>query len=222
MHMHRETMTALPASLEESARLYPLPDSELRRIELRKWILNYVPKGGVGAEIGAFRGLFSELLLQWLEPRKAWFGDPWTLHGEFYGPHRDPQLTLNGALPTAVARQEARWRTGRFANVECRYVEGFFPATAAQIEDRLDWIYLDLDLELGIDQMMEALHATEGLLSPKGILFGNGWWPNTTTVHNNVFQAVGMFSRKTKYEIVAAGPYGQWAMRHRRAWRAKK
>ena len=31
-----------------------------------------------------------------------------------------------------------------------------------------------------------------------------------------------MFTRKTKYEIVAAGPYGQWALRHRGAWKAKK
>jgi hypothetical protein len=30
-----------------------------------------------------------------------------------------------------------------------------------------------------------------------------------------------MFTRKTKYEIVAAGPYGQWAVRHRGAWKLR-
>ena len=88
--MRLETMLALPASLEDSTRRYPLPDSELRRLELRKWILNYVPKGGVGGEIGAFRGHFSEVLLQWLEPRKAYLVDPWTLRGEFFGKDFDP------------------------------------------------------------------------------------------------------------------------------------
>jgi hypothetical protein len=218
--MRLETMLALPTSLEESTRRFPLPDGEVRRFDLRKWILNYVPKGGVGAEIGCFRGHFSEHLLQWLEPRKVFFVDPWTLHGEFYGPEKDPQLTNDGLLPTAVARQEARWRTQRFAEVDSVCIEGFFPACAAQIDDRLDWLYIDA--ELGIEETLAALQATEDLLSPKGILFGNGWWPNTTTSRNAVFQAVTMFTRKTKYEIVAAGPYGQWALRHRGAWKAKK
>jgi hypothetical protein len=220
--MHREPMSTLPASLEESARLFPLPESELRRIDLRKWILNYVPKGGVGAEVGALRGHFSELLLQWLEPRKAFFIDPWTLEGEFFGEGRDPLLTAQGELPTALARQEARWRTERFANVERRYIEDRFPECAPKIEDRLDWLYLDLPLDLDADTIVSALHVVEGLMTPKGIVFGNGWWPNTTTVRNAMFQAVTVFTRKTKYEIVAAGPYGQWAMRHRGAWKAKK
>ena len=218
--MRLETMLALPTSLEESTRRFPLSDGELRRIDLRKWILNYVPKGGVGAEVGCFRGHFSELLLQWLEPRKAYFIDPWTMQGEYFGEDKDPQLTNDGQLPTAAARQEARWRTQRFAAVETLCIEGRFPECASQIEDKLDWLYVDS--EAGVDETLEALHATEDLLAPRGILFGNGWWPNTTTSRNAVFQAVSMFTRKTKYEIVAAGPYGQWALRHRGAWKAKK
>jgi len=220
--MHREPMSVLPDSLEESTMLYPLPEGELRRLDLRKWILNYVPKGGVGAEVGAFRGHFSETLLQWLEPRKAWFADSWTQRGEFYGDDKDRLLTSDGTLPTALARQEAQWRTERFVNVERRYVEGGFPACAPEIDDLLDWLYLDLDLDLDVDAIVAALHVAEGMLAPKGILFGNGWWPNTATAHNALFQAVTHFTRKTKYEIVAAGPYGQWAVRHRGAWRGKK
>jgi len=103
--MHRETLSVLPASLEESTSLYPLPESELRRIDLRKWILNYVPKGGVGAEVGAFRGHFSELLLQWLEPRKTWFIDTWTQGGEFYGSDKEALLAPTGQ--TLWVAQEA-------------------------------------------------------------------------------------------------------------------
>jgi hypothetical protein len=217
--MHRETLSVLPTSLEESTNLYPLPKSELRRIDLRKWILNYVPKGGVGAEVGTFRGHFSELLMQWLEPRKTWFIDGWTQGGEFYGSDKEALLTSNGALPTALARQEAQWRTDRFANVERRYLEGRFPECAPQIDDQLDWLYLDLDLDLDADAILAALQAGEELMTPKGIVFGNGWWPNTTTTRNALFQAVTQFTRKTKYEIVAAGPYGQWAVRHRGAWK---
>ncbi len=213
-------MSAPPASLEESNRLFPLPESEARRADLRKWILNYVPKGAIGAEIGTFRGQFSEVLLKFLEPRKVYFVDPWTLHGEFFGDAADPALTAADALPTALALQEARWRAAQFPNTESVFIEGRFPECAARIDDKLDWLYLDADLRL--EPTLAALQAATEVMAPKGILFGNEWWPNTSTARNEVFQALGQFTRKSKYELIAAGPFGQWAIRHRGAWKTKK
>jgi hypothetical protein len=210
-------MNPLPADLAESDRLYPFPAKELRRTADRRWILQHVPKGGTGAEIGVFRGHFSEVLLEHLKPRRVCFVDPWTLCGEHFGWGAD--YTNQNQLPTAVARQDAVWRTERFTQVDRRYVEGFFPACAGQIEGPLDWIYLDASHKF--DETLAELQAADKLLAPKGILFGDDGWPDPESIHFGVFQAVNKFTRLANYDLIACGPFGQWAMRRRGPWKRR-
>lgn len=204
----------MPATLAESERLYPFPERERVRTCNRKWILQHVPKGGTGAEIGVFRGHFSEVLLEHLKPRKAYFVDPWRLCGETFAWGGD--YTANRRLPTAVARQDAMMRAARFAEVECRFVEGYFPACRDQFEEPLDWIYLDAAHDY--ESTLEALGAAAELLAPRGILFGDDWWPEPTAAHHGVFQAINKFVKASKFDLVAAGPFGQWALRRRGPW----
>src|SRR3954468_22078906 len=93
-------MSVLPSSLAESERLFPTPEAEVQRNAKRAWILNYVPRGEAGAEIGAGRGHFSELLLQHLKPARAWFMDPWALR---------PPAVFPGSVAGHVAHQETIW-----------------------------------------------------------------------------------------------------------------
>lgn len=210
-------MSILPSSLEESDHLYPFPARELQRTANRKWILQHVPKDGVGAEIGVFRGHFSEVLLEHLKPRKAYFVDPWTLCGDYFGWGAD--YTNENALPTAVAKQDAIWRTERFVRTERRFIETFFPVGADQIEEKLDWIYLDASHKY--EDTLAELEAAEKLLKPRGILFGDDWWPDPNGMHFGVFQAVSRFTRVANFDLIACGPFGQWALRRRGAWKPK-
>jgi len=203
-------MSVLPASLHESERLFPTPEADVQRLAKRAWILNYVPRGDAGAEIGAGRGRFSELLLQHLKPARAWFLDAWAL--------RPPQVSP-GSVAGHVARQETVWRTERFTATACRYVEAAFPAGAEQIDEPLDWLYLRATHDF--ETAFRELNAAEKLLKPKGILFGDDWQPDPRLPGHGVFHAVGKLLRQGKFELVACGPYGQWAVRRRGPWKLK-
>ncbi|HEY9026689.1 MAG TPA: class I SAM-dependent methyltransferase, partial [Burkholderiaceae bacterium] len=198
-------MSVLPASLEESDRLFPTPDEEIQRIAKRTWILNYVPRGDVGIEVGVGRGRFSEVLLTHMKPRRVYFFDAWTLNGA-------PQA-VPGSVAGDIARQEAQWRTERFAEVERHFVESTFPLGVQRVTEPVDWIYIDATND--VDVALAQLQACEKLLKPKGILAGDNWWPNPKSPLNAVFQAVNKFIRMGKFELIACGPYGQWAIRRR-------
>src|SRR5580693_6734273 len=117
---------------------YPFPKWSLAGTTARRWILSGIPAGGVGAEIGVFRGHFSEVILQTLRPRKFYMVDPWTKLGEFF-PWAD-EYTALGKLPTALARREAQLRASKFANSQTVMIEDGFPNCIAQIDEPLDWI----------------------------------------------------------------------------------
>src|ERR1700754_2423639 len=132
-------MVALPGSLAESERLLPSPDAEAQRNAKRTWILNYVPRGDAGAQVGASRGHFSEVLLHHLKPRKAWFVDAWSLQ---------PPTPAPGSVAGEIARREIEWRTDRFPEIERHFIEAVFPDGAERVPDPLDWIYLDVAQDL--------------------------------------------------------------------------
>lgn len=203
-------MSVLPASLAESDRLFPCPDAEIQRNAKRSWILNYVPRGEAGAEIGAGRGHFSELLLLHLKPRRAYFMDAWSL--------RPPTLSP-GSVAGEIACRETQWRTDRFPEIERHFIEAIFPGGAEQIAEPLDWVYLDATHDA--DTALSELLAAEKLLKPKGILFGDGWVPDPKSSRHGVYQAVNKFTRMGKFELIACGPYGQWAVRKRGPWKLR-
>jgi len=205
--------TDLPTSLEASARRWPHPDAECKRAELRKWILQYVPKGGTGAEIGSFRGHFSEALAKRLAPRRLYLVDPWALAGDT----TDGGIEGGPRLPAAAARQEAAWRMAAFPGTEARFVDGFFPKCRGAIEDSLDFVYLGTGR--GFEDTRQQLRFADRVLAPRGVLIGDDWWPDPESPRHGVFKAVNLFAKNNGYDVVAAGPFAQWAIRRRADWR---
>ena len=61
--------------------------------------------GTVGAELGVFRGVFSEFILKNTKIEKLYMVDAWDIFGETFGWSDD--YTCNGTLPTSIARKEA-------------------------------------------------------------------------------------------------------------------
>jgi hypothetical protein len=207
-------MTDLPTTLAESARRWPHPDVEVKRAELRRWILHYVPKGGVGAEIGAFRGHFTEVLLKHLAPSRLYVVDPWALAGD----------AIDGGvagpvLPALAARQEAEWRAAAFADTDVRLVDGRFPDCKSAFEEPLDFLYLDVGDDF--EETRHQLRVADKLLAPRGLLLGDDWWPDPASAHHGIYQAVNTFAKNHGWDVVAAGPYGQWAIRRRNAWKVE-
>lgn len=204
-------MPQIPADtdfLKRGEAAFPMPQPELDRLSQRRWILRYARKGGVGAEIGVFRGHFSEIICQTLAPRKLYLIDPWTKVGDSFGWGK--AYTAHGKLPTALARAEAQARVQAFANVETVIIEDRFPACQAQVQEQLDFVYLDTMHDY--HDTLAELAALTHHIAVDGVIFGDDWEPNPSHRNHGVFRAVQEFTRAQPWQIVAAGPGGQWAL----------
>jgi SAM-dependent methyltransferase len=207
--MRAADLRSIADELARNQANFPFPKWDLNSVGLRKWILSGVRGGGVGAEVGVFRGHFSEVILSVLSPRKFFMIDPWTKLGAFFP--WGGQYTAFGKLPTALARREAQLRAARFPNTHTVILEDKFLDCIAQIDEPLDWIYIDAS-HYYLDTLNE-LNAAASILKPDGVIIGDDFYPDRTSLHHGVFRAVNEFVKTSSYEFVACGPKAQWMLR---------
>jgi hypothetical protein len=193
---------------------FPMPVDELRRYEARRWILGLVPPGGVGAEIGVFRGHFSELICAIARPRRLYLIDPWRILGAGFG-WSDP-YTNEGRLTTDAARTEALARVARHPATEVIAHEGYYPLPEGAIPEPLDFAYLDASHQYR--NTLNELYHLDRQVAPDGLILGDDWAPDPGARHHGVFRAVQEFVGSRDWQVLAAGPGGQWALRRRPAY----
>ena len=179
---------------------FPYLASELKRTWERQWILDYVPNGGVGAEVGVFRGRFSEVILSTLSPRKMYFIDPWELIGEFFW--NWPYFN-DGKLPTKKARRESELRVAKFPNTASVFIEDYFPGCVSRVGDLLDFIYIDASHQY--EETLAELRACATLVKPDGLILGDDFVSDRSHDHYGVSQAVNEFIKTTSYESCLSG-----------------
>jgi SAM-dependent methyltransferase len=189
----------------------PFAPAETERLEKRKWILDYAQKGSLGAEIGVFRGHFSEVLCEVLQPKKLYLVDPWTKLGEDFGWGKDSPYTGYGKLTTDYARRDTVSRVKKFKDIDTYIVEAYADEFLTNLTDKLDWIYLDASHQYGAT--LNELKLIDTVLKNNGVILGDDWQPARHHKDHGVFRAIHDFVRTYPYEIVAAGPAGQWCLR---------
>jgi hypothetical protein len=106
----------------------------------RKRLLRQLPKGAVGAEIGVWKGDFSEQILEIAQPKVLYLVDPWAFQPDF------SDRMFGGTVAKSQADMDAifegtKARLSGHANVEYRRMtsDEYF----AQLTEKLDWIYID-------------------------------------------------------------------------------
>jgi hypothetical protein len=90
-----------------------------------------LPKGGIGAEIGVFTGLFSTVLLEIARPKKIYFVDPWwKAYGRNYpdwGRYTDyGRLSTKAAYEIALRRTASHSR-GAVVDIQVDRSQAFLP-----------------------------------------------------------------------------------------------
>jgi hypothetical protein len=201
-----ETPAAVIARIEKQ---FPMPPGEMKRLEGRRWILHMVPKGGVGAEIGVFRGHFSDQICRIVQPSKLYLIDPWTKIGPTFGWGKE--YTNFDTLTTEAARTQAEAFVRQHGTTDCVLIEDTYPACADRITEPLDFAYLDASHKY--DPTLRELRHLDKQVKPGGIILGDDWAPDPASQHHGVFRAVQDFVRNSDWRIVAAGPAAQWAIR---------
>jgi hypothetical protein len=199
--------------IERAAQLFPMPEGELARLQRRKWILANIPKSTVGAEIGVFRGHFTEIICEVVSPSVLYLIDPWTKLGKHFG--WGAKYTCFNTLTTEAAKQEAVARSRSFPDTNVIIVEDTFPECAEALHHKLDFVYLDASHKYGAT--IRELEALESHMADGGIILGDDWYPDESSIHHGVFLAVQRFTRTHNWELFAAGPGAQWGLRRRHA-----
>jgi hypothetical protein len=150
-------------------------------ISARQTLLETLPKGGIGAEVGVFRGDFSAELLQATRAERLHLIDPWvSLDDEahkaaWYGAANRSQADMD-QIHAAVTKRFAKHITAE------RVVVHRAPSTtalAALPDHSLDWIYIDGDHSY--DGVIADLRLSLTKVKPGGFICGDdylagGWW----------------------------------------------
>lgn len=166
-----------------------------------------LPKNGIGAELGVFKGQFSSVLLERTNAKRLHLIDPWY----FLTPHwhwgSGDRSTVR-ALIRILQRFEKEIESGRIrVHVgDDRQVLTTFP------ERYFDWVYIDSSHFY--EHTREELQILAGKMKPAGLIAGDDWQPDPSHRHHGVYKAVTEFAASGKYDVIYADQRDrQWAMR---------
>ena len=148
----------------------------------RAWLLDQLARGGVGAEIGVWRGDFSGAILRVTDPSTLHLIDPWSFRDDpayedaWYGAgHARSQDDMDSIYWSVLERFSNEIRSGRVRVHRAMSVE----AAAELPDDSLDWVYIDGDHTYQC--VLQDLETYSPKVRRGGVIAGDdyggeGWW----------------------------------------------
>lgn len=148
----------------------------------RDAVLRALPKGGVGVEIGVWKGDFSARILELAKPARLHLVDPWRISDEpdrrgeaWYGADRVSQRGMDAIHDQVAARYQREIVAGRVL----LHRDASRDAMAGFANDTVDFVYIDGDhsLEAVAQDLQSAFRVTRpgGFLICDDYLLGQ-WW----------------------------------------------
>jgi hypothetical protein len=198
-----------------AARVYRRWRGTYRSYPLRQDFLRILPPGGVGAELGVFRGEYSRHLLEGARPRELHLVDCWWLgYGDLYPDWGE--YTEYGQLETRRAHaQVMEWVEEHVAAARIIVHVG----DAGEYLGRMpagyfDWVYLDTSHEY--EQSRRELAVLALCVKAGGLITGHDWQEDPSHPHNGLCRAVREFCRSPEWQLVRLDNHSQWAIRRRK------
>jgi hypothetical protein len=176
-----------------------------------RWdIFKILPQNAVCAELGVFKGEFSEAILTCAKPKECHFVDVWwSVFGEYY-----PDwgiYTNNGKLTTRSAYETAASRIKRFSGNNTIHVGSDLDYLQTFPDQYFDWAYIDSSHEY--DHTKSELAILSRKIKTDGIICGHDWHNDSTHVHYGVRLAIEEFCSSQRWEVFYTDGFMQWAIR---------
>jgi Methyltransferase domain len=169
-------------------------------------VAELLPKGGVGAELGVYKGRFSPVLLQASEAERLHLVDPWYLLTPEWHWGVGDRSTVN-ALRRILRRFRTEIEVGR---VEV-HVGNDLDVLGRMADHSLDWAYLDSSH--AYEHTVDELALLDRKVRPGGVIAGDDWRPDPDHPHHGVHRAVTEFLQANGYELRYADVGNrQWAI----------
>ena len=173
----------------------------------------------MGAEVGVFRGEFSDRILAATSPRELHLIDGWWLiYGERF-PHWWAPQTADGALRTRQAHDETLAVVARHGAADrCHVHVGDDVEILETFRDGFfDWVYLDTSHET--EHTLRELAVLDRKVARDGVIAGDDWHPTPGGNHPGVAAAVSEFLTAGTWSLQAVDARGQWLLRRAGAGR---
>jgi len=190
MSMLGEQETA-PSPIHEALKPIPEAKYDLNRSRL----ITHLPKGGVGAEVGTWRGDFAAQLIEECKPDLLYLIDPWAYREDpdyeqaMYGDGiAKGQVSMDEIYGSVLRRFQERVEEGSVIVWRKTSGEGAGDLST----ESLDWVYIDGDHTY--EAVRDDLEAFRRVVRPGGIIAGDdygdaGWWKDGVTKAVDEFAA---------------------------------
>lgn len=157
----------------------------------------YIPKGGIGAELGVFKGNFSKVLLHRAKPKELHLIDPWYFLTSKWDWTGGNQSTVDALCNILQSNKKEIDEKKVFVHVQDDIkLLGEFP------DEYFDWVYLDSSHEY--EHTVAELELLHKKVKTSGIICGDDWRPDSTHMHHGVYKALNEFILKYNYELIYA------------------
>jgi SAM-dependent methyltransferase len=165
-----------------------------RRAE-RAQLLEHLPKGGICAEVGTYRGDFAAVILRATSPCQLYLVDAWEhraeqeYEGASYGGYASAgQAGMDAMYDSVVDRFRAAIDDGTICVRRSKSLE----AAASFSDESLDWVYIDADHSY--EAVKRDLEAYYRVVKPGGYLAGDDYGQEDRWFGQGVTQAVDEFA----------------------------
>jgi hypothetical protein len=158
----------------------------------RQRLLDMLPKDSIGAEIGVWKGDFSEEILRTVRPKELHLVDPWVFQPQY------PDRWYGGLVAAEQAEMDSIYRgvCSRFAaNPAIRIHRRFSRELRDIFSDRsLDWVYVDGDHSK--DAVKLDVHLALDVIKPGGMVTGDDYYWRDSDGSHPVKDAVDELARE--------------------------
>ncbi|MBW4611969.1 MAG: class I SAM-dependent methyltransferase [Desmonostoc vinosum HA7617-LM4] len=181
---------------------------EIRNKRYRiQFIEQFLPKNGIGAELGVFKGHLSPILLESTNAKKLHLIDPWyTLKPHWLWANGN-QSTVDGLIKVLRSFKE-ELEDGRIVV----HVGDDLQVLPTFPDKYFDWVYIDTSH--AYEQTKQELQILASKVKDDGVIAGDDWRPNPSHRHHGVYKAVNEFIVSKKYEIIYSNEHNvQWAIK---------
>lgn len=170
-------------------------------------LVRYLPRDGVGAEVGVHKGRFTKHLLEALRPQALHLIDPWYLAG--------PEWRWGGgdrSTTSALAAIIRRFPTELVSGQLVLHIGYDLDVLRAIDDATFDWVYLDSTHQY--DHTLAELALLRSKVKPGGLISGDDWRSDPAHKHHGVFRAVHEFVAIHDVELVYESDEDQqWVIR---------